>query len=287
MSASRRPRGVGALLCITLGVISLATGFASAIAAPAEAPRAFERAGRSGSIPTTSPARATPPAKTLANLVVVDDSWTGFLNGTVVTVGANNYVIGTDAFATVQDGIDAVGPGGTVQVLPGTYSETAAGRLLYDSSGPYQFGLFFEAAKPGVTVEGVDASGNPITSSGAVLATINTNATNGFGPSGVFVEGDGVTLAGVRVGTNSAGQNKTIEVIGDDFRLEWCDLADLGGSVYINDFRFDSSTNTSHVTSYRSRATTSRTDWSLHIGERRGLQRPGQRTRRHRQRRSR
>lgn len=216
----------------------------------AEKLRPFELTGHAGSGPATVQPNGPVPRLINVALAVVDDSWTGLLSGTLVVVGANSYTIGTDAFATVQDGVDALSPGGTVLVLPGTYSETAAGRVLYDLSGPYQFGIFVGVASPGITIQGVDGAGNPITSAGAVAATINTNATNGFGPSGFFIEGDGVTIAGVVIGINSAGLNKTIEVIGDDFTLEDCDVVDLQGSVYINDFRYDSGLNISHIQSY-------------------------------------
>lgn len=153
-------------------------------------------------------------------------------------------------YQTIQAGIDRVVPGGLVKVFPGTYSETAAGRYLFNSSGPYQFGLFVGQAKSGITVQGVDATGQAITAFGSVLATVNTNATNGFGPSGFFIEGDNVTFAGLRVGTNASGQNKTIEVIGDNFTLKDSDIADIDGSVYLNDWRFNVGTDTSHLQSY-------------------------------------
>lgn len=57
--------------------------------------------------------------------------------------------------------------------------------------------------------------------------------------------------SGLGISINLSGQNKTIEVIGDDFTLENCDISDLYGSVYINDFRFDTLDNLSHVRSYR------------------------------------
>jgi hypothetical protein len=151
---------------------------------------------------------------------------------------------------TIQAAIDTVAISGTVRVLPGTYSETASNRFLFNGNGPYQFGLFFPDSKPGISVIGVTASDAPITSYATALATVNTNATNNFGPSNIFVEGDNITLQGLRFGTNSAGLNKTIEVIGDNFTLRNSDIADPEGSVYINDFRFDSGTNTSRVKSY-------------------------------------
>lgn len=168
-------------------------------------------------------------------------------------------VNGNDAFGggtqanpkrSIQAAINAVQPGGTVRVLPGNYSETAPGSQLHNG-GTYQFGLFVPDDKPGITVQGVDGSDAPIASAGAVLATIVTNADNNFGPSGIFIEGDNVTLAGVKVANNTLGQNKTIEVIGDGFTLRESDIADVEGSVYINDWRFDAGTGTAHVQSYR------------------------------------
>lgn len=58
------------------------------------------------------------------NYVVVDDSWTGLSNGTVVTVDAQNYTIGYDAFETITKGVNAVNTNGTVRVLAGNYPES-------------------------------------------------------------------------------------------------------------------------------------------------------------------
>lgn len=150
---------------------------------------------------------------------------------------ANSGLTPATAKRTIQAAIDAVSAGGTVRVLPGTYSETASDRYLStDGSGPYQFGLFFDVSKPGITVQGVTATDDDITSASGVLATINTNATNGFGPSGIFVDAADITIAGVEIGTNSAGLNKTIEVIGDGFSLINSVVNDPEGTVYINDF---------------------------------------------------
>lgn len=149
---------------------------------------------------------------------------------------------------TIQSALDSGAPNGSVFVYPGTYDETATNRFLFDASGPYQFGLFL--AKDGVTVQGVDAGGTPITSSAAVQARVDTNATNNFGPSGIWVEGDGVSINGLEIGSNASGQNKTIEVIGDAFTLRDSVVDDAYGSIYLNDWRFDVGTDTSHVQSY-------------------------------------
>jgi len=167
-------------------------------------------------------------------------------------------ITGNDAFGgdtpasakrTIQAAVDAVSPGGTVRVLPGTYSETATNRWVLGTNGPQQFGLFVD--KDGVTIQGVDASDVAITSAADVAARVTTNATNNFGYSGIFAQGDGVTIAGLEIGPNAAGDSKTIEVIGDAFTLRDSRLAvPDGGSVYLNDWRFNTSTNTSWVQTY-------------------------------------
>ncbi|HEX3599223.1 MAG TPA: hypothetical protein VHU84_03720, partial [Lacipirellulaceae bacterium] len=59
----------------------------------------------------------------------VDDAWTGFTNGQVitdadaVTAGNQPAIFGTNAFATLQSAMTAVASGGTVVVNDGTYAE--------------------------------------------------------------------------------------------------------------------------------------------------------------------
>ena len=56
----------------------------------------------------------------------VDDGYTGLPAGTSVNfpyTGAGPHIIGCDAFATVQSGINAVASGGTVNVAAGAYAE--------------------------------------------------------------------------------------------------------------------------------------------------------------------
>ncbi|GIV66444.1 MAG: hypothetical protein KatS3mg047_0837 [Bellilinea sp.] len=119
------------------------------------------------------------------------------------------------------------------------------------TNGPHQFGLFIADDKDGISLIGVNASGEPITDYNQVQATINTNATNNFGYSGIFVEADNVTLQGLRIGPNTPSDNKTIEVIGDGFVLRNSHIAvPDGGSVYLNDWRFDATNQVSHVKSY-------------------------------------
>ena len=150
---------------------------------------------------------------------------------------------------TIQAALDAVSPNGSVRVLPGNYNETATNRWVLGTNGPHQFGLFID--KDGVTIQGVDSSDTPITDYNALQAYVTTNATNNFGYSGIFVEGDNVTIAGLRIGPNIPGDNKTIEIIGDNFTLKDSHVdVPGGGSVYFNDWQFDTINDVSHIQSY-------------------------------------
>lgn len=66
---------------------------------------------------------AAPVLAVAPQTVWVDDDWDGMSNGETVTVGGVDYTIGTDAFATIQAGIDAVAENGTVYVAAGLYEE--------------------------------------------------------------------------------------------------------------------------------------------------------------------
>ncbi len=158
---------------------------------------------------------------------------------------------------SIQAAIDAANPNDTVLVYPGVYNETAAGRTLFNATGPYQFGLFVANNKTGISVRGVDAGGSLITDYHNVAASVSTNATNNFGTSGIFVEANNVTFSGLRILPNAAGDNKTFEILGDRFTLLATHLAvPDGASVYLNDWRFDDSgdtdplTGTSYVKAY-------------------------------------
>ena len=169
-------------------------------------------------------------------------------------VGGNDANGGTsiaDAKKTIQAAIDNVQPGGAVHVLPGSYSETAANRMLYNNTGPYQFGLFIGDDKDGISVIGVDGSDAPITNFANVLASVATNATNNFGQSGIFVEGDNVTIQGLKLLDNAINNSKTIEILGNAFALRYSHIAvSDGGAIYFGDWRFDTNNNVSHIQSY-------------------------------------
>ncbi len=208
-------------------LLAMAPVFTAAIAAPAPSASQDKQIFSRPTVGAVSAPALTVDKKAGLSAVWVDDNYSE------ITLGW-----GIDHFASIQAGIDAVmAPDGIVNVFPGEYSETAANRLLFDGTGPYQFGLFFGNAMGGVTVQGVDASGIPIASYGDVVANVQCNATNSFGPSGVWVEGNSVTVTGLNLFLPGPAYNKTVEVIGDDFTIRHCKLTD-GCSLYFGDWRY-------------------------------------------------
>jgi hypothetical protein len=203
-----------------------------------------------------------------------DTGWTGYVPAFQVAVepgcttvcyvdaatGDDGHTGATsaDAKKTIQAAIDQVSANGEVRVRPGNYDETASGRGSDTDTGLYQFGLFFPPSKAGIDLVGVTAGDVPITDADDVAATITTNATNNFGFSGVFVSADDITIRGLEFGSNAAGDEKTIEVIGDGFTLD-ASVLDSDGVVYIGDAngRYDDNgtsgdftDDTSHIQSY-------------------------------------
>ncbi len=169
---------------------------------------------------------------------------------TVVNCEAVCYVdanAGNDAFGgdtvttakkTIQAAINAVDIDGQVRVLPGNYPEVAPNSVPTTIGGTYQFGLFFGSAKPGISLIGVTAQDVEIDNASATQATITTDATNSFGTDGIFVEAANTTIQGVKIGPNLSGDNKTIEVVADNFMLRYAATAipNGGGAIYIDDF---------------------------------------------------
>ena len=139
---------------------------------------------------------------------------------------------------SIQYAIDAAEDGSTINIYAGNYGRVSTGnRYVQGTNGPHKFGLYI--AKNNITLKGLDASGNPITDPNNASVEFTTNSTANFGPSGVFVEGAGVTLEGLKVGNNynDAGvinDNKTIEVVGDNFTIRYCWLNPVSyGSLYL------------------------------------------------------
>ena len=158
---------------------------------------------------------------------------------TDAATGDNAFGGDTPATAkkTIQAALNQVSAGGQIRVLPGTYNESAPGSTPTSLGGTYQFGLFFGSAKPGITLIGVTAADVPVTNAASTLATINTNATNNFGYSGIFIEANNTTIQGVSIGPNTPSNNKSIEVVADNFTLRHSATAiPGGGAVYLSEF---------------------------------------------------
>lgn len=187
--------------------------------------------GPDGEMLFTSNAGRTVSGRDIAMAAPREELFVDASNGSDSYPGTENA-----PFATIQKGINEVSIDGTVNVFPGNYDETAPNSYL--NGTPYQFGLFFSETKPGVTVRGLKADGNTVADFDDIAAFVTTNATNSFGTAGVFVAGDNITMSGLEIGPNNGGDNKAIEVIGDNFTINACRL-NVEAPIYIGDFDYD------------------------------------------------
>jgi hypothetical protein len=166
---------------------------------------------------------------------------------------------------TIQAAVDAVSPGGIVRVRPGAYSETAGSRFTYNSSGPHTFGLIVPVTKAGITIQGVTSSNAVIGNWASTVATVTTNATNSFGPSGIYVEADNVTVSGLRFAGNSTPAASTLDIIGDNFSLLYSNIAAANGVVLFRDARYNPLSGVSYIQTFRVESNGFSSDSSLHI----------------------
>ena len=193
----------------------------------------------------------TPAAMTMTQLFALEDYIYHSIDNPeigFVYVKSNNDYITLNSFdaasgypdAQIQRGIDAASNGFTVNVQSGTYAkQIATNRSVFGVNGPHKFGLFVD--KDNLTIEGLDALNNTVTSAGNATAMITTNATNNFGSSGIFVQANGVIIKGLKIGdnfndANVRANNKNIEVVGNGFTLDktWISTATNEGAVYIS-----------------------------------------------------
>ncbi len=173
-----------------------------------------------------------------------------------ITVEATHLCVnvgGTDGcYAGIQAAIDAATQGDTISVYPGTYDQDEANGRDPDTggSGANDFNIFVDK---GLTLQGVDGSGDPITSSAGVLAqVIAKRDLPSFGEDAIFVQADHVTITGLKIVGRVTENNKTIEVVGDDFVLKDSQVYAMDGvaAVYMDDRHYDAGTDTSHVQAY-------------------------------------
>lgn len=157
--------------------------------------------------------------------------WSGSAKTNTFTVGTN----GANAMS-INTAINAALNDATIDVLPGAYTEGAAGVNELGGAGGQNFGLFIY--KDGVTLRGVDANGQLITDPNSVLATITAAYQTGFGAQH-FVSGNNVTIEGLGFRPAATGDNKTLEVVGDNFTLQNSVIDNRGNAtsanIYIDD----------------------------------------------------
>jgi hypothetical protein len=134
-----------------------------------------------------------------------------------VVINGKGFVLVDDdgeGFQSIQAAIDAAKEGDTILIAPGSYTETAS-LMPYGDTGS----LFIN--KAGLTLQGIDEDGQPITSVSGVKATVTAGAQAGFGAN-FFVgpDGDGVTIRGIKLQAGEQTDNKLLEVWGDNFTVE-------------------------------------------------------------------
>lgn len=125
---------------------------------------------------------------------------------------------GAGIWSNVQPAIDAAPEDATIDVYPGSYKESATDRST-DGSGSYSFGLY--VGTPGITVQGVDENGSPVSDRSNVEAKITSTEHVGFGTNGAYVDANGVTFSGIELHPDpKSSPNKNLEVGADDFTVK-------------------------------------------------------------------
>ncbi len=159
--------------------------------------------------------------------------WTG-------TAGSNIFTVGTSsggAALSINSAIRAANSGATINILPGSYTEGVTNVDYLGNAGSQTFGLY--VYKDNITLQGVDGSGNAITNpTSAQLPVITAAYQSGFGTQN-FISGNNVTIQGVKFLPNTAGNNKLVEVIGDNFTLKNSVLDGRGTTTSIDFFMDD------------------------------------------------
>lgn len=177
----------------------------------------------------------------------VDDGWSAKPSGTPVSVGdGGTAVIGANAFGSVAAAVKAAQDGTTINVYPGEYGLTAD--PTWDVAG--QGGWYLPIVQDNLTLQGVDATGKPISSkpdeNTALPLIYGADKTaNGAWASQdlIAVFGDNVTIQGLHF-MPKVEENKTIELIGANPTVRYnlftpnsktpgSDTG-YGGSLYVN-----------------------------------------------------
>ncbi|MBL4919354.1 NosD domain-containing protein [Szabonella alba] len=135
------------------------------------------------------------------------------------------YIEGKSGFYTsLQAAIDAAADGDTISVTPGDYTDSANYNGADNTnSGSNPVGLLINKS---VTIQGVDATGTPITDAADIAATFTSGVQSNWGTN-IHVTAADVTIRGLELlGVDSLGRpvnqsvNKVIEVLKGGFVLE-------------------------------------------------------------------
>ena len=199
-------------------------------------------------------------SKTLLFLAAVSFVFMGMFGGVKPAFAASTWYVDasnadvqdgltpTTAFTSIQAAIDAATEGDTINVYPGVYNEGNVSRDIYTGASPgANSGLL--VFKDGLTIQGVDASGNPITNRTGVAATVKaTQRDASLGDT--VITGDNVTVSGLRfeLAVLPVDGNKNVFATGENFTLKnsvvdnlilgfsGLYLSDERGGMHVNNF---------------------------------------------------
>ena len=181
---------------------------------------------------------------------------------------------GHGPITTIQAGIDAATAGQTVCVYPGLYNTDHATARNPNTGGPgtNDFNIFVGHNQTGVTIQGVDTSGNAITTAPEGVPSTAAPVIEAagiypvFGSSNIFIQADNVTLRGFEINGDPNFIAKSVEIDGNGDTVTddaftpstvYSGAGDLapsifhgGTGIYISDFNFVTGSNTSTVQSY-------------------------------------
>ena len=189
--------------------------------------------------------------------VVSNGTTTDTLSGIEdVVIGTKTYELvdkfgSNGGFQSLQTAIDNASAGTTILVAPGTYTEAANYNPTNntDTGNSNPVGLLIN--KSGLTIEGVDANGNLITSASESEPTIVSSIQSDWGTnfyvtasnitiSGLTLQATDITYNGPNPPVDEGIVNKGIEDVANNFALEnsVVDAANgvpLSSSVYIDE----------------------------------------------------
>jgi hypothetical protein len=130
--------------------------------------------------------------------VYVDDSWVGTTPGTDPDAGGPATSFGCDSFATIQEGVNAVTAGGTVNVAAGNYVENVIIPKALTLTGAGAASVF---VYPAISNPNCGGGGGSICAGGSNIMLVQaSNVTI----SGMTLDGDNTALPG---GFNVGGAN--------------------------------------------------------------------------------